>query len=486
MSSGLNIKKIAMIGCGSMGGGMALLFAENGIEVSLQDPSVEAMDLIIETAKKDEIPAERLKKYTDYESLCASLDSPKVFFFSLPHGSVGDTVLDGLTPYLKKNDIIIDAGNEHFTNTERRQGKCATRGIRYVGMGVSGGYQAARQGPSMCPGGDDSTLDQVMPLLEMAAAKDEKGRPCVGKAGTGAWQIMNVGLGMNYEDIGGVFGEWNKDGPLRNTFLISIGALICRTHSSDYTHEEKGKKDDHVLALVQDKVVQDITGEEGTGIWSNTEAVTEHVPAPTLTEAHYLRLASSNRDARIKAREVMKADFDPQPLNLEGEEKDKFIKDLRTATYLACLCSYIQGINIIEQADKHNMWNIDYAAVLQIWAAGCIIQADYIAELLRPEFNDYQNQKSMKLLFNETVAKEIKDGVPSLRRVCARGTESDHVILALSATLEYIKFMTNTSLPTPFYEAELDFFGGHMFDIKGEAGTGGPTEGKHHYEWRPA
>lgn len=143
MPDGLDIKKIAMIGCGSMGGGMAQLFAENGIHVSLEDPSEEQIDAVINAAKKDNIPADRFSKHTDYKSLCESLDKPKVFFFSLPHGSVGDTVVGGLMPYLEKGDIIVDCGNEHWENTERRQGKCVTKGIRYVGCGVSGGYQAA-------------------------------------------------------------------------------------------------------------------------------------------------------------------------------------------------------------------------------------------------------------------------------------------------------------------------------------------------------
>lgn len=138
----MDIKKIAMIGCGSMGGGMAELFAEKGIHVSLRDPSSKAMDKIIESAKKDGV-ADMLSKYEDDESLCKSLDKTKVFIWSLPHGSVGDTVLEGLMPYLDKGDIIIDCGNEHWENTERRQGKCVVRGVRYVGCGVSGGYQAA-------------------------------------------------------------------------------------------------------------------------------------------------------------------------------------------------------------------------------------------------------------------------------------------------------------------------------------------------------
>jgi len=167
-----------------MGGGMALLFAEHGLTVSLQDPSEEAMDGLVKEAKEKGF-GDRIKKTKDLEELCKSLHTPRVIAFSLPHGTVGDTVLGGLLPYLEKNDIILDAANEWYENTERRQGKCTIRGIKYIGMGVSGGYQAARNGPSMCPGGDEQTLAQVLPLLEKVAAKDKDGRPAVAAAGFG-------------------------------------------------------------------------------------------------------------------------------------------------------------------------------------------------------------------------------------------------------------------------------------------------------------
>jgi 6-phosphogluconate dehydrogenase len=440
-----------------MGGGMAQLFAENGIEVSLEDPSEVAMDGIIELAKKQGF-GDKLKKYADYKSLCQSLGSPKVFVFSLPHGTVGDGVLGGLMPYLSKGDIIIDAGNEHWENTERRQGKCVTKGIRYIGMGVSGGYQAARAGPSMCPGADDESLDLVMPMLKKVAAKDKNGNSCVGKAGTGgsghyvkmihngiehgmmsaiaeAWQVMNVGLNMSYDEIGGVFTKWNDEGPFRGTFLISIGAEICKA---------RDKSGDQVLGTVEDKVVQDLTGEEGTGIRSNEEAIRQHVSAPTLNVAHALRLASAFRGQRIRAKQTMGAEFPPQKFDISPKQKDEFVKDLEQATYLACLASYIQGINVIEAADRENKWNINYEAVLQIWRAGCIIQADHIAEILEPIFARYQDKDTMNMLFEPSVANEIKLGMANLRNVIVQAVTKDHIVPALSASLEYLKYQVNT------------------------------------------
>lgn len=219
-----------------MGGGMALLFAENGVAVSLNDPSEDTMDRLLNTAKEQGLGS-KLSKHSSYDDLCKSLDSPKVFIFSLPHGSVGDSVLDGLHPYLESGDIIMDASNEKWENTQRRQGKAMRQGVYYIGMGVSGGYQAARRGPSMCPGGTDDALRQVMPLLEKVAAKDENGTPCVGKAGEGgaghyvkmvhngiehgmmsaiseAWQFMTICLGMSYDQVGKEFKRWNAEGEL--------------------------------------------------------------------------------------------------------------------------------------------------------------------------------------------------------------------------------------------------------------------------------
>lgn len=503
MVQATDITKLAMIGCGSMGGGMALLFAEHGVQVSLQDPSEAAMDKIVEQAKQaTTVPDGAVRKYSDYESLCASLDSPKVFVFSLPHGSVGDTVLGGLMPYLDKGDIIIDAGNENWQNTERRQGKCYTRGVRYIGMGVSGGYQAARQGPSMCPGGDDESLDIVLPLLKKVAAKDKNGVPCVGKAGTGgsghyvkmihngiehgmisavseAYDIMKKGLGMSNDEIGKVFEQWNEEGGLQGTFLIWISADICRI-------KDKSRNNEYVLDTVEDKVVQDITGEEGTGIWSNEQAVFHHIPAPTLTVAHYLRLASADRNQRIRAQQTIGGEISPQKLDLSGQSKQDFVEALRRATYAAFLVSYIQGVNIIERADRNNHWNIDYAAVLQIWSGGCIIQADHIASLLHPIFSNHRALDTINLLFQPTVMSELKGCVTALRDVVVKSTLADHIIPALSASLEYVKYQTSTSLPMSFAEAQLDYFGAHMYDRKGEEGTGAPTEGKYHFEWKPA
>lgn len=225
-----------MIGCGSMGGGMTLLFAEHGVQVCCQDPSEETVDKLIQSAKDQGI-SPLPTKHEDYKDLCASLSTPKVIFFSLPHGTVGDSVVDKLQQYLDKGDIIVDCSNENWNNTQRRQGKLVSQGVYYIGMGVSGGYQAARRGPSMSPGGEEKALDQLMPFFETVAAKAPSGKPCVARIGEGgaghyvkmihngiehgmmsaiseAWEIMNTHLGMDYDEISTVFKKWSSEGEM--------------------------------------------------------------------------------------------------------------------------------------------------------------------------------------------------------------------------------------------------------------------------------
>lgn len=259
------------------------------------------------------------------------------------------------------------------------------------------------------------------------------------------------------------------------TFLVWIAVDI---------NKAKDKDGERVLGTVEDKVVQDISGEEGTGIWSNECAVAEHVPAPCLTSAHYLRLASAYRNIRERARKTFGTDFPPQKLDVS--DKAAFLEDLRRATYTACLASYVQGINVIDQANRDNHWNINFAEVLQIWRAGCIIQADHIADMLEPIFADYKKQDSMNLLFQAPVAKDLKNGHQALKKIVGQAIANDHVAPALGSSLEYLKYMTSLDLPTSFYEAELDYFGKHMYDKKGEDPEGLPKTGKYHYEWKPA
>lgn len=228
--------QVGVIGVGVMGSMLSLLLAENDVDVSVYDRSEASLQQTVDKAKNAGLE-NRIHVCKDYDALCQSLGSPKVFMFSLPHGGPGDNVVRTLQPYLRKGDIVIDGSNENFLITQKRQAILQSRGVSYVGMGVSGGFNGARHGPSLMPSGDEWALDRLISLLKKIAAKDDQGRACVTKIGSGgsghyvkmihngiehgimsvlceAWELMDQCLGMDGDEIGGVFEGWCKEGEL--------------------------------------------------------------------------------------------------------------------------------------------------------------------------------------------------------------------------------------------------------------------------------
>lgn len=230
------IEKIGVIGTGVMGSMFALLLASNGITVSIHDRSTDSLSNAAAKAKAAGL-SEKINVCHDYDTLCASLGSPKVFIFSLPHGGPGNGVVQTLSPYLQPGDIVVDASNEDYRVTQKRQASLEPRGVHYIGMGISGGFNGARYGPAMMPGGSTHAVQMLLPLLQKIAARDELGRPCVahiGQGGSGhyvkmvhngiehgvmsalaeAWELMSRCLGMDGDAIGKVFDSWCEEGPL--------------------------------------------------------------------------------------------------------------------------------------------------------------------------------------------------------------------------------------------------------------------------------
>ncbi|MBE3043383.1 hypothetical protein IMZ48_12595 [Candidatus Bathyarchaeota archaeon] len=497
-----NRPKIGVIGAGSMGGRMCLLFAEHGLDVHSLDPSPSNAEALNKQAHLCNL-AHKVTHHTDYASLCRAFSTPKAFVLSVPHGHVVDEVIDGLSPFLEPSDLIMDAGNERWTETERRQRRLEPHGVHYVGMGVSGGYQDARRGPSISPGGTKEALDLAFPFLEKVAAKSPEGQPCVAKLGPGgcghyvkmihngiehgmltslteAWGIMSQGLGMRNGQIADVLEAWDSKGPLKDNYIVSIGSDICRTMDP--------KTGRHVLENIRDKVVQDADGTEGTGVWTCEEAIRLHVPAPTLTAAHMFRVASAD----AASRDIVSGAFQGYiyPGRLLAVDRREFLADLHAATYAGVLASFIQGLNLLAKADAEHGWGLDFTDVLQLWRSGCVIRSNRLSSLLASVYASHVLDKT-NLLGHLTVASKFTWTYASLKNVVLRGMEADLNVPALSATLEYYKYSGYTDMPTSFQEAELDYFGEHRFDLKsegpGEPGEpGGPVVGSHHFEWKPA
>lgn len=360
----------------------------------------------------------------------------------------------------------------------------------------------------MSPGGDKKTIEEIMPLLKKFSAKDARtGDPCVayiGPRGAGhyvkmvhngietgmlsaiceAWSLMHHSLNMSNDEIGDLFAEWNSDGKMRNSYLVQIASEICKTKKTKKGdgHGEGTGTSGYVLDDILDKVVQDDDGSEGTCEWSVKEAADRHVACPSMAAAQFFRVASGDRDQRLRVAE--KIDI-PQPGKLSSEDKKKFLVSLHEAVYGVFLASYCQGLELIARASVDEKWDINLATCIKIWRAGCIIQEEYIADLLEPILSD---TRIMNVKLVKEVAAELHTSYAPLKSIVQKSLEIDAVVPTLSATLEYLKIVSGRNLPTQFMEAQMDFFGAHAYDKHGRKSEdpGKASKGRHHYEWRPA
>ncbi|KAJ5671898.1 hypothetical protein N7507_001025 [Penicillium longicatenatum] len=506
-------KRIGVVGAGSMGSMMTFAFSEMGLDVSVFDVDKKNVDKVTNWAKSANDVRGKITGFYNVDEFTKSLEGGerKIFMFSITHGHPADSVLGMIKHDLKKGDIVLDGGNENYRRTERRQKECAEIGVSWIGMGVSGGYQSARRGPSLSPSGDAQALELIMPLLQRYAAKDPKsGTPCVTRIGPGgsghfvkmvhngieggmlstlaeAWSFMHYGLGMGYEEIGDIFAQWDSRGELRGNFLINIGADILRTKrtpNGDGKGEGTGSSG-FVLDDVLDKVVQDDDGSEGTPLWSLMESASRHVSCPTLAAAHYMRIASGNRQERVQISKKLQMPS-PHPIQNTRISKEAMLEKLRKAVYCSFLSSFCQGLELISRASEDEGWNIDLGNCIQIWRAGCIIQSDYIADLLQPPLSGKTSISNMKSI--DAVSTELHNSFDALKDIVIEGTKTDQYLPAISATLDYLKYAGGLALPTKFMEAQMDYFGAHSYNKPGVAGEDpGPIhKGLHHYEWKVA
>lgn len=241
----------------------------------------------------------------------------------------------------------------------------------------------------------------------------------------------------------------------KGNFLVSISGPICRTKSPT-----TGKS---LLHEIRDAVVQDANDSEGTGVWANAQAVNSHVPAPSLTASHYMRIASSDVNLRTDVKASI-GSITPGKLEI-SEDRSQYLEKLRQAVYLTTLLCFVQGLDVLEREDHRQKWDINIPRVLEIWRAGCIIKSDYLSDLLEAS---YAPDADLHPLCRPLIAAEVKKYWPSLKTIVLDGLKADAHLPCLSSTLEYLKYMGNTDLPTSFTEAQLDSFGAHGFDLIAE------------------
>jgi 6-phosphogluconate dehydrogenase len=414
-------------------------------------------------------------------SFVGSLSVPRRVILLVKAGSAVDDTIAQLTEHLSAGDLIIDGGNEWYPNTERRAEELKGKGILYLGMGVSGGEEGARNGPSMMPGGALEGYKMVEHILLKVAA--QTGGPCVtyiGPGGAGNYVKM-VHNGIEYGDmqliaeaydvlktIGGftnaeladAFAEWNR-GELES-FLIEITAQIFATRD-----DQPGATGDLV-----DKIL-DKTGMKGTGRWTVQEAAERSVPAPTIAAALDGRYLSGLKDERVAASAVLEG---PDTSGLPAVDKAQLLEDVRRALYASKICSYAQGMNIIRGAAAHFDWGLDLAAISRIWKGGCIIRARFLDRIATA----YERDGALaSLLVDTDFSAELKDRQASWRRIVSLAVAHGVPVPAFSNSLSYYDAYRRERLPANLVQAQRDFFGAHTFERT-------DMEGSFHAKWNGA
>jgi 6-phosphogluconate dehydrogenase len=380
-----------------------------------------------------------------------------------------DEFIEQLIPHLEPGDIIIDGGNSLFDDTNRRTKYVESKGLLYIGTGVSGGEEGARRGPSIMPGGSPAAWPHVKDIFQAVSAKVDGGAPCcdwVGENGAGhyvkmvhngieygdmqliceAYNIMKTGLGMSADEMHQVFAEWNR-GEL-DSYLIEI------------TRDILGKKDDDGTPLV-DKIL-DTAGQKGTGKWTVINSQDLGIPITLMAEAVYSRCVSALKDERVKAAKKLKG---PRPalgsIAANPEKKKAFIEDIRRALYASKIVSYAQGYMLMRAAAKEYGWNLNYGGIALMWRGGCIIRSVFLGKI-KEAFD--KNPKLANLLLDDYFRAAIKESQKGWRKVVATAAQRGIPVPAFSTALAFYDQYRSAVLPANLLQAQRDYFGAHTYE----------------------
>jgi 6-phosphogluconate dehydrogenase len=464
--------QFGMVGLGVMGQNLALNMAEKGFPVAGWDAWPEPVDKFV--AKAGGLPIQGYKSLPEF---VASLRRPRRIIILVKAGEVVDQTIAHIAPLLEHGDMLIDGGNEHFLNTERRAKDLAAKGIRFFGMGVSGGEEGARHGPSLMPGGDRGGYDDMAPILTKIAAQVEDG-PCVtyiGPGGSGhyvkmvhngieygdmqliaeAYDVLKCLGGLSNDELSATFDEWNR-GELKS-FLIEITAHIL------------SKKDPEAGGYLVDYIV-DSASQKGTGKWMVQEAADLGVPIPTITSAVDARLLSSDRKARLAASEILPG---PKPVALPASEKARLVADVRAGLYAAKACSYAQGMGLLRVVSNLRKWDLKLSEIARIWKGGCIIRAQFLGRIQAA----YQGDPGLSnLLLDGGFVAELGTRQDAWRRVIGLASASGIPLLTFGSSLAYYDMIRRARLPANLTQAQRDYFGAHTYERLDRPGT-------FHTEW---
>ncbi|WP_040618044.1 NADP-dependent phosphogluconate dehydrogenase [Roseovarius nubinhibens] len=460
--------QIGVYGLGTMGSALALNMAEAGIRVAVTNREA---DWIARFVTEAGALAENIVPQDGLEAFVASLVTPRVILFMIPSGAPMDAMIEAIAPLLSPGDTIIDGGNANFHDTRRRSAALATQDLHFVGMGVSGGEEGARHGPSMMVGGSDHSWAQLKPLLEAIAARYGED-PCVahlGPDGAGHF-VKTVHNGIEYadmqaiaeiytlehhgaakipEEIGAMFTRWDA-GPLKSYLLEITGKLLT------YTDPETG----HPMV----DVIWDAAGQKGTGRWTVIEALRMGQSASMIEAAVGARGWSSEKYTRVEAEKILGGARGAMECSEEV---------LADAFMAARILSYAQGFRILKAASEEYDWQLDMARIAEIWRAGCIIRSAILDDISEAFQGDIPHGE---LILAPRFAQTLAQCIPSLRQVVSQAVHSGHAVPALAAGLSWYDTMRQGWGSANIIQAQRDFFGYHGFEKFG-------VEGQFHGPW---
>ncbi len=464
---------VGMVGLGVMGRNLALNIEEKGFSVAAYDAWGQAVDRFAAEGAGKQVEA-----FRDLPAFVASLARPRRIIVLVKAGEVTDKTIDALTPLLERGDILVDGGNEYYKVTERRAAALSAAGVRFFGMGVSGGEEGARHGPSLMPGGDKAAYEELAPVLTKVAAKGPDG-PCVtyiGPGGAGhfvkmvhngieygdmqliaeAYSLLKRVGGLSNAELADTFASWNE-GELES-FLIEITAEIFR------------KRDPEGEGELVDAIV-DAASMKGTGKWTVQEAADLSSPIPTIATSVEARLLSAKKAERVAFSKALPG---PAPEPLAPAERRAFVADVRAALYAAKACSYAQGMGLLRAASDEKGWSLRLGELARIWQAGCIIRARFLGRIK----DAYERDADLpNLLLDPGFVEELRARQDGWRSVVARAARAGVPLLTTGASLGYYDSIRSERLPANLVQAQRDFFGAHTYKRL-------DRDGDFHTDWR--
>ncbi|KAI9736839.1 MAG: phosphogluconate dehydrogenase (decarboxylating) gnd1 [Claussenomyces sp. TS43310] len=465
-----------LIGLAVMGQNLILNAADHGFTVVAFNRTVSKVDHFLANEAKGTSKSLRpMRKSiigaTSIEDFVSKLEKPRRIMILVMAGKPVDALIESLIPLLDKDDIIIDGGNSHYPDTNRRTQYLAEKGIRFVGTGVSGGEEGARYGPSLMPGGNESAWPFIKDVFQSIAAKSDGEACCewVGDEGAGhyvkmvhngieygdmqliceAYDIMKRGLGMQDKEIGDTLTKWNKG--VLDSFLIEI------TRDIMYFNDDDGTP-------LLEKIL-DSAGQKGTGKWTAINALDLGMPVTLIAEAVLARCLSSLKEERTTASK--KLQFVGRSNKFEGN-KEQFLEDLEQALYASKIISYAQGFMLMQEAAKEYKWKLNKPSIALMWRGGCIIRSVFLKDIT----SAYRSNPDLEnLLFDDFFNKAIHKAQPGWRDVISQAALLGIPTPAFSTALSWFDGYRTKDLPANLLQAQRDYFGAHTFKIKPEHAT---------------